>query len=174
MNLLDFAAKLATIERDLNTAAEVTVMKGAHIIKERAKDAIGHQDNGFNWPPLKPATIAQKRYGNTPLYETGDLKHSIEVAGPFHEGARTVSAVVGTNDPKAAFHEYGTSKIPARPFMLPAAIDSEAAIVKLAEKQVAKAFAGGAAYHELRELLHALHRVYEAGREVVEGLDGDD
>ncbi len=174
MDIAGFAAHLLTIERDLNTAAEATVMAGAHVIKARAQDAIGHQDNGFNWPPLKPATIASKRYGNTPLYETGALKASIEVAGPFHEGAGTVSAIVGTADEKAAYHEFGTSKIPPRPFMLPAAIDSEKAIVKIARKQVAAAFAGGAAFREMRELLHAAKEIYRAGREVVESLEGDE
>ncbi len=174
MNLTDFAAKLLTSERDLKSSAEATVMQGAAIIQGRAKDAIGNANNGFGWPPLKPATIAQKRLGNTPLYETGDLKKSIEVAGPFHEGAGTVSAVVGTNDPKAAFHEYGTSKIPPRPFMMPAAVLSEKAIVKLARKNVAAAFAGGAAYHELREILHAAHKAYEAVKDLAESIGEDD
>ncbi len=58
--------------------------------------------------------------------------------------------------------------------MWPAAVDSEKAIVEIARKQVAAAFAGGAAYHELKELIHALKEVYRAGKEVVESSDGDD
>ncbi len=53
LDLAAFAAQMIAIERDLNSAAEVTVMQGAHIIEERAKDAIGRADNGFNRPPLK-------------------------------------------------------------------------------------------------------------------------
>ncbi len=106
-----------------------------------------------------------------PYTKRARCNHQSRLLGPFHEGARTVSAVAGTSDPKAAFHEYGTSEIPSRPFMLPAALDSEKAIVKIARKQVAAAFARGATFHEL---LHALKEVYRAGREVVDSLGGDD
>ncbi len=43
-----FAAHVMTIERDLHTAAEITVMQGAHVIRERVQDAIGHADNGLS------------------------------------------------------------------------------------------------------------------------------
>ncbi len=57
---------------------------------------------------------------------------------------------------------------------MPAAVDSEKAIVKLARKQVAAAFAGGAAYHELREILHAAHKAYEAVRDLAESIGEDE
>ncbi len=173
-SLADFAAHMLTLQRDMNLAAEATVVKGAQLIQKRAKAAIGDPNNGFGWPPLKEATIAQKRLGNTPLYETGDLKRSIEVSGPFHEGAGTVSAYVGTNDKKAAIHEFGGGHVPPRPFLGPATAMSEADIVKIAQRQVARAMAGGKHYHELKEILHAAHKVHEAVKDLAESIGEDD
>ncbi len=173
-SLADFAAHMLTLQRDMNLAAEATVMQGAALIKKRAQAAIGDPNNDFGWPPLAPSTIEQKRLGNTPLYETGDLKRSIEISGPFHEGPRTVSAIVAATDKKAAYHEFGTGHIPPRPFLGPATAMSEADIEKIARRQLARAFAGGKNFHEMKELLHALHKAYEAGKDLVESIGEDE
>ena len=47
----------------------------------------------------------------SPLLETGDLRDSIERDVQQHV------AYVGSNDNKALWHEFGTSRIPPRPFL---------------------------------------------------------
>ncbi len=171
-DLAGFAAHMLTIEKDLNVAAERTVMRGAALIQKKAKAQMGHEQP--YWPALKPETIARKAQGNTPLLETGELRASIEMSGPFHEGPRTVSAYVGSNNPKAAWHEFGTGHVPPRPFLGPAAIGAEKQIHEIAQREIAKAFEGGRNYHELREIFHAVHRAYEAGKDLFESLGEDE
>jgi phage gpG-like protein len=69
----------------------------------------------YGWPPLKPATVARKSTGDSPLLETGELRDSIERDVQDHV------AYVGTNNKKALWHEFGTSRIPPRPFFGPTA-----------------------------------------------------
>ncbi len=71
MNLLDFTAKLATIEREVLPRS--TIMERARDYRGEPQDATGNGNDVFGWPPLKPATIGQnhKWLGNWPLYETG-------------------------------------------------------------------------------------------------------
>lgn len=61
------------------------------------------------WAPLKPSTLAARRQGKgkgkgsgKPLENTGALRQSFD----FRTGARQVT--VFTNNPVAAFHEFGT------------------------------------------------------------------
>ncbi len=171
-DLAGFAAHMLTIEKDLNVAAERTVMRGAALIQKKAKAQMGHEQP--YWPALKPETISRKARGNTPLLETGELRASIEVSGPYREGARTVSAYVGSNNPKAAWHEFGTGHVPPRPFLGPAAIGAERQIHEIAQREVAKAFAGGKHYHELREILHAAEKAWHAVKDLAESIGEDD
>ncbi len=85
-----------------------------------------------------------------------------------------MSAYVGSNNMKAVYHEFGTSRVPPRPFLGPAAMGAEKQIHEIAQREVAKAFEGGRHYHELRELFHVAHRVYEAGKELVESIGEDE
>lgn len=106
-----FAAHLAKVARHLDAAQVKGIRKGAQIIQREAKSAIGTYKYG--WPPLKGATIARKRRGDTPLLETGELRESIKVRvnGP-------ASGEVYSDSPKAEWHEFGTSRgIPPRPFL---------------------------------------------------------
>jgi HK97 gp10 family phage protein len=86
--------------------------KVGELIENTAKAAIGDPHNGMQWPPLKPETIARKANGDTPLLETGELRDSIE-----HKVLSHNHVAIGTNDPRAVFHEYGTRSIPPRPFL---------------------------------------------------------
>lgn len=90
-------------------------------IAARAKSYLGRPQppahGGFPpWPPLAPATLAKKG-ANTPLYETGRLADSIEYSVEKEENRVTI----GSNLRYARFHELGTSKMSARPFLHPAA-----------------------------------------------------
>lgn len=78
-------------------------------------NTMGTAGGGKPWQPLKPATIAAKRkkgYSAKPLIKTGALRQSFM---PFHD--RRVAGV-GSEMEIAAYHEEGTSVLPARP-MLP-------------------------------------------------------
>jgi hypothetical protein len=104
---------------------------------------------------------------NDPLLRTGTLRDSI---GHVVEGN---VGYVGTNDKVAPFQEFGTSKIPPRPFLGGALAATEQEIPKIFGRLVGAAIRGGGpAYHELRELLHVVkevgHELKEAGKELLE------
>jgi hypothetical protein len=62
---------------------------------------------------------------------------------------------VGTNDPIVPYHEYGTSRIPARPFLGGALAAAGDEIPKIFGRLVSAAMMhGGPNYHELKELMH--------------------
>ena len=74
------------------------------------------------WPPLAPATLRQKRAGLKILQRTGQLRRSVttQVEG---------SAIVASTDaPYAAAHQFGAPRrrLPARPFLILTAEDTEA------------------------------------------------
>ena len=75
--------------------------------------------DGSPWAPLASSTVARRRQGSSkPLIDTGRLRNSINASsGPS-------SLKVGTNVPYAAYHQFGTEDIPARPF-LPVVGDAE-------------------------------------------------
>jgi HK97 gp10 family phage protein len=108
---LALAAIFAGAAKEMQSKHE-TMDKVGEVIKKTAKQAIGDPRNGFQWPPLKPETIARKASGNTPLLETGELRDSIGHTVISHD-----HVAIGSTDPKAIFHEFGTSRIPPRPFL---------------------------------------------------------
>jgi phage gpG-like protein len=112
------AAEMPMVERQaLETAAVV--------VERRAKAKIGHEQH--DWPPLAESTIAEKqRLGYAvpaPLLREGDLRASI---GHRIDG---LEAQVGSDDPKAVWHEFGTSKMSARSFLGSAAIEKTGVIL---------------------------------------------
>ena len=113
----DFLAFLRTRERAVEEA-RVKGMEAAGALFERtAKDMIGEEIE--QWPDLAEATVEEKqRLGYSgrisptdPLYRTGELRTSI---GHAIDGNRVV---LGSDDPIAEFHEFGTSRMPPRPFI---------------------------------------------------------
>lgn len=86
-------------------------------VAETAKAALGTYT--FGWPALKPETIKRKKTGDSPLLETGAMRDSIGyTVEPIRDG---YLITVGARDAKAVHHEFGTAKIPPRPFLAPAA-----------------------------------------------------
>ena len=118
------AARLAMAEADVKMATEAGLEKTCQLIEDRAKEAIGNDDYIFGWPRLAQSTIDRKGF-ERPLYETGKLKDSI---GHLVEGN---VGYVGTNDPVAPYQEFGTSKIPPRPFLGGALAATEGEIPKI-------------------------------------------
>jgi HK97 gp10 family phage protein len=105
--------------------------------EDRAKSALGTYD--FGWPPLAESTIAGKATGDSPLLETGALRDSIQHnVDPMAN--LTGDAYVGTDLEYAKYQEYGTSKIPARPFLGGAIAQGEAHIPWIVHQALAKLF----------------------------------
>lgn len=65
------------------------------------------------WPPVKPATLKAKKKGRTTvLVDTGALMRSIRVNQPVGDRVEIV-----TDRFYATFHQFGTARMPARPFI---------------------------------------------------------
>ena len=76
---------------------------------------------------------------------------------------------VGTNDPVAKYHEYGTSRMPPRSFLGASLMAQERAIVEMTGRLFAAALMqGGPNYRELREMVQILR---ELGREIKKAAD---
>jgi phage gpG-like protein len=106
---LQMAAILEHVAAKLQSEAHEILEPVAVMLETSAKDAIGNSSYPFGWPRLSQATI--DKHGDTPLLDTGALQSSIS---HVVEGTH---AYVGTNDEKAAWQEFGTSRIPPRPFL---------------------------------------------------------
>ena len=163
--LLGMAAKFAQVAVDVEAAGQFAVEEAAEMVKAAAKDLIGSNYPG--WAPLAESTLAHKT-ADTPLLETGALKNSIEKTIGWHK------AWVGTNDPKAEYHEFGTSRIPPRPFISIAAVSREKEIHALTRKAIGRALGG----HGASEAEILLHAIREAGHVIVDtakeiGRDND-
>jgi hypothetical protein len=177
MSLSSFAglaARLAMAEADVKMATEAGLEKTCQLIEDRAKEVIGTYI--FNWPQLAQSTQEQRVAlgfsANEPLLRTGKLRDSI---GHLVEGD---VGYVGTNDPVAKYHEYGTTRIPPRPFLAGALAATEGEIPKIFGSLVSAAMRGGGReYHELRELLHTLkhlgHELKETAKDILDDDRGE-
>jgi hypothetical protein len=174
-SLLGFVAELATIQRDMEELPRAIVMKACAMIAKQAKAQIGKQHE--EWPPLTPETIADRVHRgfapNQPLLRTGELRDSIEWTVQGH--GSQVEGEVGSNDPRAVYHELGTSRIPPRPFLVPSAIVCEPRIVKMAARMMVSTLGGGGHNtRELRELLHLARHAWHQVKEDFEWLVEDE
>lgn len=92
------------------------------------------------WAPLAEATKEERvRLGYTeddPLKRTGALEESIEKERKGLEG------VVGSTADEMLFLEFGTSKMPPRPVLGPAAFRNKPWLIKLAAAAVVSGFVG--------------------------------
>lgn len=84
-------------------------------------DSASSQDG--TWEELEPSTAKQHaaRGDHTPhslVGKSGELRDSLNRGHPNHiEESTPTGCIEGTEDPKARFHQDGTSRIPARPFV---------------------------------------------------------
>jgi phage gpG-like protein len=151
-SILDFVGKLERIDDEMQEASAGIIAKACEMVCTEAKHVLGTHD--YNWPALKPETIARKITGDSPLLETGEMRDSIEWNADEHEGH------VGSNDDKAVWQELGTSRIPPRSFLAGAAKAMEPAIHEMAA-QAAMAVIEGRGLHtaEFAELIGLLRSV---------------
>jgi hypothetical protein len=168
--LLEFAAVLPAIERDLHAAGPKIIERACRIVQKRAKAAIGRDHE--MWPQLAAPTIADKKAHGfptpKPLLRTGELRDSIEYTVNGNEGA------VGSDSQIAVYQELGTSRIPPRSFLVSSAIASEDKIHRMAAATAVAALSGhGRGARDVREMLHLLHRAGHALKELGEDLAGD-
>lgn len=100
--------------------AKAVLDESGDLVLEKIQSNITNQSLG--WTPLSSETIRIKG-GSTILVETGSLKDSFAVR---KSGSGIVVAVSGTSSRTGipmtqllAYHEYGTSRTPARPIVKP-------------------------------------------------------
>ena|ERR1700682_3137852 len=168
MSLLEAAAKFKAIERDLHQVGPAIVARACEMVCKEIKEVLGSYHYG--WEHLQPSTIAKKMLGDTPLFETGELRDSIQWTSSGNEGE------VGSNLDRALWMEFGTSRgIPPRPFILPTAIAMEKKIYRMAARAVMAVMAGkGLHATELGELIHFLRSVKHALEAVVDAIPDAD
>lgn len=118
----------------------------AIVIKEKAKNEIGHLQRGAgpfpDWRPLAESTTTEKErlgYGNAsndwqPLLRTGELRDSIQYEVSSFE------AIIGSKSPIMAYQELGTRSIPPRSVLGLAAYKSHKAIFEILGKALIQGF----------------------------------
>jgi phage gpG-like protein len=137
ISLLRFVEVLTRVAVHVDLEGHHALERAGQLVEDTAKEAIGTY--AFGWPPLKPETIARKTTGDSPLLETGALRDSIG-----HTVIGNHRCEVGSNDPKAEYHELGTATIPPRSFLVSAAMEKEAEVVKLLGESGVRALMGEA------------------------------
>ena len=109
--------ELDRIRRRISNTAPFWRSVAIPIIKGKLRDIFLQE--GLGWDPLAESTLLSRRYPGLPILEqTGDLKASL-LDHPVLQITRN-ELLFGTNNPYAPFHEHGTRRMPARPFLQPA------------------------------------------------------
>lgn len=104
--------------KDLEREGKKYISEQSKMVQQTVQDKI---KSGEGMKALKPGTIAKKG-SNRPLIETGTLLDSIsvEIKGLSFTVKPTGDNPSGlTNEQQAIYHEFGTERIPPRPFMRP-------------------------------------------------------
>ena len=111
MTLLELGLVLIGVKAELEHSGHKILERTCVLLEDSAKDELGTYE--FGWVPLRPETIARKATGDSPLLETGaprdSITHSVDPNGK--------EAAIGTDIEYAKYLEFGTSKMPARPFL---------------------------------------------------------
>lgn len=130
ISLLGMASLLLNVKAHLEEGHKEALEKAGELCVEHAKAAIGTYEYG--WPPLAESTMKHKS-ADTPLLESGAFRESI---------GYTISAPnvcdVGTNDPKAEWFEFGTSKMPPRSVIAETGRRCEAEVVAIVGGSIGK------------------------------------
>jgi HK97 gp10 family phage protein len=136
----ELAAKLEDKTFLLKTKAQKAVAEGAVKVQSTAKSKFGTYQPGVGgfpaWAPLAESTIKQKERaggGEDPLIGHYVSKRGGRAGGQLRGSILTqigvMEATVGTNDKIGTYQEFGTSRIPPRPFLRPALYQNQAEIM---------------------------------------------
>ena len=135
MNLEQLAVRLTTVTVQVDHVLESAIEQACVVLERSAKSAIGTYR--FGWQELAESTQKERvRLGYTadePLLRTGDLRDSYQHNSDSHEG------YVGSDDPRAAWMEWGTRKMPARPVLWGALVECESEITGIVGKGIQSA-----------------------------------
>src|SRR4051812_23724002 len=121
ISLEQLTAKLLEVEIGFRARMTPALKNAASVVEFEAKRRLGHHQP--EWAPLTQRTKEDRiRLGyddERTLVRTGGLRDSIGV----QIDAAGLEAHIGSDLPAAEAHEMGTERIPARPFLAPAAAD---------------------------------------------------
>jgi phage gpG-like protein len=106
ITLAEWAADLRDAAARCKPVLEVTLAAEMKRLGEIAAEMPGRTHS--HWPPLAESTVEDKGSASEPLLREGDLKASISGEADGFVG------VIGSTDPKARYHEFGTSRMPPR------------------------------------------------------------
>lgn len=114
--MADINRVISGVEKRLRHAIEQTLEKTAQYAESKLSETFKTEGRavGIEWSPLREAYLKQKikkGYSEKILHRTTTLAQS------FTSTIQPFSAVIGTPVWYAQFHEYGTKRIPARPFL---------------------------------------------------------
>ncbi len=125
-NLKKAMAQIKTLQKDLEPDFQEVVKGGAQLIRgEAVKSIQSGAKSGIVYEKYNPRrTHRASAPGQAPASDTGNLVSKITVR---QDGKDKTN--VESNADYSAFLEYGTSKMEARPFMLPAFEKSKKPIV---------------------------------------------
>jgi hypothetical protein len=144
---LAFAQHLANLSMQFHVVAQAGLDDACKVIEKTAKDEIGTYQPAVGafqpWAPLADSTVADrvaKGYSpDEPLLREGDLRDSIG------REVHAVEAAVGSTSQIMVWQELGTSRMPPRAVLGPAAIRSKDAIERILGKRVFDGIVYGAA-----------------------------
>lgn len=148
-DLGSLALHLATAEVAMLASLEVGLEKCAVKIQKTAEAEIGHYQSGIGpfpaWAELAESTETQKAKmgypADAPLEASGAMGRS------FSHVTHGLEAVIGSTDEKMFYHEFGTSKMPARPVMGPALLTNKEFIRRTLGAATVAGLIGGQAIH---------------------------
>jgi HK97 gp10 family phage protein len=126
------------------------------VIEARAREEIGTYQPAIGpfqaWPELADSTkadrLAKGFTENDPLYRTGDLRDTIS-----HE-QHGLEVAIGSDSDLMVYHEFGTSKMPARPVLGTAAFASKDKVMAILGRAAAIGVAGGQVLPSLINVEH--------------------
>lgn len=121
-------------------------------VEATARAEFGHyQDEAGpfpGWPELADATkddrVSKGFPENEPLLRTGETRDSMS----HHVDNAALDVVIGSTDEKMPWFEFGTSRMPARPVVGPAAFRNKLFIQRKVGEAVVVGLVGGELIHE--------------------------
>ena len=127
LRLEGVATALKRLEKkpaQVRTAGHLACVRGAHVLEGAIKLHIRQNPHELASPDRRGQTYHEG------LIDTGAMLNSVSVT-PLPNGAE-----VGPRVEYAAYHEYGTVKMPARPFMQPALDEKRAEVERMVRDAV--------------------------------------